>query len=81
MDVPLKKIQLIEWLTRLQDESLINKIEILRKESLKEIFDQTTPKTSFDLEEKIKRSEEDIKAGKLHSQNDVESFFREKFNT
>lgn len=79
MDITVKKIELIEWLTRLQDESLIQKIDVLRKNSVKDIYEQRMPKTAQDLQAKLDRSEQDIKAGKIHSQEEVESFFKSKF--
>lgn len=44
MDITLKKIELIDWLTRLQDEKLIQKIEALRKGSAKDAYVARTPK-------------------------------------
>ncbi|MBT1703060.1 hypothetical protein [Chryseosolibacter indicus] len=79
MDISVKKIELIEWLARLQDESLIEKIEMLRKGSIKDIYEQRIPKTIEDLEEKLDRSEQNIKTGKVFSQEDAESFFKTKF--
>lgn len=79
MDIAVKKIELIEWLARLQDESLIQKIEVLRKGSINDIYEQRMPKTPEDLQAKLSRAEEDIKGGKTHSQEEVESFFKSKF--
>jgi hypothetical protein len=79
MDIAVKKIELIEWLARLQDESLIQKIEVLRRGSIKGIYDQRIPKTMQDVQEKLDRSEQDIKDGKVHSQEEVEAFFKAKF--
>lgn len=78
MDFAVKKIELIEWLARLQDESLIQKIELLRKGSINDIYEQRMPKTPEDLKAKLARAEEDIKSGKVHSQEEVESFFKSK---
>ncbi|HYG03304.1 MAG TPA: hypothetical protein VD927_12720 [Chryseosolibacter sp.] len=78
MDLAVKKIELIEWLARLQDESLIQKVEILRKGSIKDIYEQRMPTTIEGLQGKLNRSERDIKNGKVHSQEEVESFFKTK---
>jgi len=78
MDIAVKKIELIEWLARLQDESLIQKIEALRKGSIKDLYDQRMTNTIQDLQTKLDRSEHDIKTGKVHSQDEVESFFKSK---
>lgn len=78
MDIALKKIELIEWLTRVQDEALLQRIEALRKGSLKEAYLLRVPKTMEELQDKLDRSEEDIKAGRVHAQEDVETYFKTK---
>lgn len=79
MDIAIRKKELIEWLGRLQDEVLIQKIELLRKGSVENAYEKRVPKTMQDLQAKLARSEEDINAGKVYSQKDVESFFKSKF--
>ena len=79
MDVALKKIELIEWLSRLQDEKLIQQIEALKKGSSQERHDARIPKTKSDLQDKLGRSEKDIQLGRIHSQAEVERFFQAKF--
>jgi hypothetical protein len=76
MDIALKKVELIEWLVRLQDEKLIQRIETLKRGSIKELYDQRMPKTVEELDAKLSQSENDIKEGKVHSQEDVESYFK-----
>ena len=68
MDIAVKKIELIEWLTRLQDESLIERIEALRKGTVKVSYKARTPESLEELQKKIDRSEEDVAAGRVHSQ-------------
>jgi hypothetical protein len=79
MDIALKKIELIEWLARLQDEKLIQRIEILKKGSVKEAYEWRTPKTMGELDGKLDQSDEDISSGKVHSQQEVEDYFRARF--
>ena len=79
MDIALKKIELIEWLARLQDERLIQRIETLRKGSVKDLYEQRMPKTREELQSKLEQSEKDILEGKVHSQQEVEKYFRAKF--
>lgn len=79
MDIALKKVELIEWLTRLQDEKLIQRIELLRKGSVDELYEQRIPKTMEALQEKLDRSDAAIKEGKVHSQEDVENYFKARF--
>jgi len=79
MDIALKKVELIEWLTRLQDESLLQRIDALRKGSVKEIYESRMPRNAEELKQKLDRAEEDFKAGRVHSQEDVEKYFKDKF--
>ena len=79
MDIAVKKVELIEWLARLQDEKLIHRIETLKKGSIKELYEQRMPKTMKELQKKLHKSEKDIKAGKVHSQEEVESYFKARF--
>ncbi|HCZ35011.1 MAG TPA: hypothetical protein DHV26_03705 [Cytophagales bacterium] len=80
MDIAVKKIELIEWLTRLQDEKLIKKIEALKKDSVTDHYEQRTPKDLQQLTQKLKQSEQDILSGNVHSQDSVENYFKTKFN-
>ena len=79
MDIAVKKVELIEWLARLQDEKLIQRIETLRKSSIKELYEQQMPKTMKELQAKLNQSEKDINEGKVHSQEEVERYFKAKF--
>ncbi len=79
MDLALKKIELIEWLSRLQDEKLIQRIKALKKGSAEDAYKIRMPKTMNDLQEKLDRSEEDIKSGRIHSHEEVKDFFDKKF--
>jgi hypothetical protein len=79
MDLAVKKVELIEWLARLQDESLLQRIDALRKGSVKQVYESRMPKSQEEIQQKLDRSEEDIKAGRVHSQDDVETYFKNKF--
>lgn len=79
MDIAVKKVELIEWLARLQDEKLIQRIESLRKGSVKELYEQRMPTTMEELEAKLVRAEMDVSEGKVHSQEEVESYFNARF--
>jgi len=81
MDIAVKKVELIEWLARLQDEKLIQRIETLKRASAKELYEQRMPKTKEALEAKLNRSEKDIKGGKVHSQKEVERYFKARFKS
>jgi len=79
MDIAVKKVELIEWLARLQDEKLIQRIETLRKNSIQELYEQRMPKTREGLQAKLNQSEKDINAGKVYSQEEVENYFNARF--
>jgi hypothetical protein len=79
MDIAIRKVQLIEWLARLQDENLIQRVETLKKGSVKELYEQRTPRTMEEIQAKLDRSEKDIQSGKVHSQEEVEGYFKAKF--
>ena len=74
MDLAVKKIELINWLTK-QDEAMIKKVDILRKSSIESAY---SARMSENLQSKLERSDSDIKAGKTHSQDEVESYFKNK---
>ncbi|GAB5524961.1 MAG: hypothetical protein Roseis2KO_28330 [Roseivirga sp.] len=70
MDLALKKIELINWLTK-QDESMINKIENLRQGSVEEAYRN---RMNENLEAKLSRAQSDIIAGRTYSQSDTQFF-------
>lgn len=76
MDLALKKIELINWLTR-QDESMIDEIENLRKNSVEKAYEE---RMSESLEVKLNRAQSDILAKRTYNQSDVESYFGNKMN-
>jgi len=78
MNIAVKKIELIEWLTRLQDEAILQRIDALKKGSVKDIYDERAPKSIKDLQTKLDRSEEDIKAGRVYTQSEVETHFKNR---
>jgi hypothetical protein len=80
MDIDVKKVELIEWLVRLQDEKLIQRIETLKNSSKKEAYDQRIPNTIRDVQAKLDQSEKDISSGNIHSQQEVETYFKSRFN-
>lgn len=79
MDIASRRVELIEWLAQLQDENLISQIELLKNRSLVDSYEFRTPKRLEDIQEKLNRADEDIKAGRLHTQQQVRSYFESKF--
>ena len=63
-------------------EDFRNQMKMVRKMgSIKDIYEQRIPKTMQDLQAKLDRSEQDIKTGRVHSQKDVEAYFKSQFGT
>lgn len=79
MDIAVKKVELIEWLARLQDEKLIQRIEALKKKSVNEWYEQRMPKNLTQILEKVKLSEQDVIENNVHEQDSVENYFKAKF--
>jgi hypothetical protein len=75
MDLAVKKIELINWLTR-QDEAMIKKIDMLRQSSMEASY---IARMGENIDAKLAKSEDDIKAGRTHSHQEVESYFKSKF--
>lgn len=78
MDIAVKKIELIEWLARVKDKKLLQRVETLRKISANEDYEKRMPKTKAELQKKIDRGRMDIVAGRVYTQSDVEAFFKAK---
>ncbi len=76
MDLAVKKIELINWLTT-QDETMIKKVDALRRSSMESAY---RTRMGEKLESKLSRSKADRKSGKTHSQEDVENYFKSKWD-
>ncbi len=79
MDVLADKIEIINWITSLQDVSVLNALKILKKESGAEISTEIkfSPITKEELIQRALASEEDIKAGRF---KDVDSILAEDWD-
>lgn len=78
MNIALKKIRLIEWLTRVEDEELIRIIENVRKNSVNDTYEKRIPTSLEEIERKLDRAEDDIESGHIYSQGDSEAYFKRK---
>lgn len=73
MNIAAKKIELIEWLARIHDKSLLEKIEILKKKSIAETYEsRMKPMTSQQYKSLLDQAEKDYKNGNVTSQEDLE---------
>lgn len=73
MDIAVKKIELIEWLARVKDETVIMKVESLKKQSLKETYEANLkPISSAAYKSMLEESEQQYKQGNTTTQQDLE---------
>lgn len=73
MDLAVKKVELIEWLTRVNDKSTIRKVEDLKNQSIKESYEaKLKPMTSRAYKSMLESSEKDYKKGRVTSQKALE---------
>jgi len=73
MNVQTEKLDLIEWISRLNDNSIIEKLQQIKKDytSSKDWWD-TLKKEEI---ESINRGLKDFTEGKIHSHNDVKKIY------
>ncbi|OFY94300.1 MAG: hypothetical protein A3K10_05160 [Bacteroidetes bacterium RIFCSPLOWO2_12_FULL_31_6] len=71
MSIPAKKLGIIEYLIRLQDESLLNQFEKLIKRVGK-TAPKLTPMTMEEFYARIEDAEKDVREGKYQTQAEVE---------
>ncbi len=73
MDLQTRKLNLITYLSQIQDESFINKIEkiLYEKNPIEEI--NFKPFTQEELRERIKKSERDFSEGRFKTQEELEN--------
>ncbi len=75
MSIKTDKLQIIEDILKVEDGNLIKRIQHL----LDKRHHDPKAKMSFEeLQEKINRSEEDVKDGKLYVHEDVVKYFKKK---
>ena len=79
VDLQSKKIALIEWLVRVQDEELINRIDTIRKNSVDESYNQQMPASEAQLESKMDLAARQIVEGRIHAQEAVEKYLEGRF--
>ncbi len=73
MNIAVKKVEIIEWLVQLKDESLIKKIEKLKNQSIKESYEASLkPMSPSAYKAMLNEAEEDYKKGKVIGQEALE---------
>ena len=73
MDISAKKLELIEWLTRVQDKSLLRDVEVLKKRAIAESYESNLkPMTAQQYKSLLDQAEDDYKNRRITSQEDIE---------
>jgi hypothetical protein len=73
MDIAVKKVELIEWLTKVNDKSMIKKVESLKNQSIKESYEaKLKPMTAKAYKTMLESSEKEYKQGRVISQKSLE---------
>jgi hypothetical protein len=73
MNLAVKKVELIEWLTKVQDKSVIEKVENLKNQSIKNSYEaKLKPMSSKAYKAMLEKSEDDYKQGRVISQKALE---------
>lgn len=79
-DIQSRKMLFMQEYLRLNDEQIIDKLsDLLHKEKSKRLKVKLKPITREELDSKLNRSEKNIENGEIYSQNEVESFFKNRF--
>lgn len=66
-------MEIIEWLAQLKDEQLIDKVEKLIKQSIKEAYEpRLRPMSAKGYKAMLERAEEEYKQGRVISQERLE---------
>jgi len=73
MNIQIKKLELIEWITQISDINIISKMDKIRRTYLTITKENIKPMTLKEFYASIERAEEDIKSGRIYSQERVEN--------
>lgn len=72
MTISEKNIDLISWLTNLQDEEVLDKLESIRKKAVQNTYQKSlSPMTIEEFENRVAEAEVDIKEGRIISQEEL----------
>lgn len=74
MTIAEKKIDLISWLSNLQDEEILDQLESIRKKTVFDAYQKTlSPMSMEEFENRVAESEEDRKSGRIISQEELKN--------
>lgn len=78
MTIAEKKVDLISWLSTLQDEEILDQLESIRKKAAVEKYQKSLlPMFMEEFENRVAESEEDLRAGRIISQEELKKRIRE----
>ena len=79
MTLQERKLHLINQLVHTSDTKFIGQVEDLLKKSFREKYEKNLkPMSVKELLERINAAEEDVKYGRVYTQKEVESYFKNK---
>lgn len=77
MNLQTEKLQLIEWLARLQDSDIVRRLLEVKQDSEAAAYEASLkPMTVEELRARSRASDEDIKAGRVY---DIDEVLKEDF--
>lgn len=73
MNIAIKKIELIEWLVSIEDQTLLEEVEILKKKAIAEAYEgRMKPMASPQYKSLLDQAEEEYKTGRVTLQENLE---------
>ncbi len=79
MDISARKLSLIKWLSDVEDERLLLRVEALVKEARTEVYKKyLQPANDEDLKRMVQESEADYQAGRTSTQEEVMQRFKNR---
>jgi hypothetical protein len=77
MTIAEKKLELISWLSNLHDEGILDQLESVRKKAALEKYQRSlSPMSIEEFKKGLSEAEEDIKAGRVISQEELKKRIR-----
>jgi hypothetical protein len=73
MNIAVKKIELIEWLAKIEDQSLLEQIDVLKRKAIAEAYESgMTPMSSEKFKSLLDEAESDYSNGRVTLIEDLE---------
>jgi hypothetical protein len=73
MNIAVRKVEIIEWQAQLKDEQLIDKVEKLKKQSIKMAYEsRLKPLSAKAYKAMLEQAENDYQEGRVVSQESLE---------